>query len=322
MRVRIARRSARNAALMERLSFRAVHINRWTDELVELAQHVAPAGAGRNAAKRPAGVPEDGLFESRADFVERVREIKVQAGRLEHARSLIENGNLRLVISIAKRFRGRGLSFIDLIQEGNLGLLRATEKFDHRKGYKFSTYATWWIRQSIRRGLEEKARLVRLPCCGSELLSKAAKKRRELAQKNGVEPEVDAIAKALRVPKDRITCALKTKSPLTSLSQSFNGDDDDTLGDILEARETIDPSEKVDPAERARLLSKVLGSLHEREREVIEARFGLWGKPKRTLNDLAADYNLSRERVRQIELEALRKLRHCSRSGLLEGLLS
>ncbi|WP_092337993.1 RNA polymerase sigma factor RpoD [Butyrivibrio sp. M55] len=284
------------------------------DQEINLAKEME---AGLEAEKELAENKENGTKLSKA----KLDEIEMAIYKGNEAKKRLAEANLRLVVSIAKRYVGRGMLFLDLIQEGNLGLIKAVEKFDFRKGFKFSTYATWWIRQAITRAIADQARTIRIPVHMVETINKLIRVSRQLLQELGREPIPEEVAKEMNMPVERVREILKISQEPVSLETPIGEEEDSHLGDFIQDDNVPVPADAAAFTLLKEQLVEVLGTLTEREQKVLRLRFGLDDGRARTLEEVGKEFNVTRERIRQIEAKALRKLRHPSRSRKLKDYL-
>lgn len=291
------------------------------DEEIELAQNMEDGAVATEKINVLKSRLDGASEEEKAEIKEEIKKLQRDVDKGADAKKRLAEANLRLVVSIAKRYVGRGMLFLDLIQEGNLGLIKAVEKFDYKKGYKFSTYATWWIRQAITRAIADQARTIRIPVHMVETINKLIRVSRQLLQELGREPSPEEIAKEMNMPVERVREILKISQEPVSLETPIGEEEDSHLGDFIKDDNVPVPADAAAFTLLKEQLEEVLGTLTEREQKVLTLRFGLEDGRARTLEEVGKEFNVTRERIRQIEAKALRKLRHPSRSRKLKDYL-
>jgi len=325
----------RTMAILQRIYPRFYLKQRVTEEFVHLADeaHHTSLYLQTELAKNPRSKKrrlqlqnkvrelETSLWFSLSDYAEEYRTLKSWLRQAFKAKTEMVEANLRLVISIAKKYTNRGLSFLDLIQEGNMGLMKAVEKFEYRRGYKFSTYATWWIRQAITRSIADQARTIRIPVHMIETINKLLRVQKQLVQEYGREPSPEEVAEEVLLPVDRVRAVLKMAQQPISLQSPVGESEETNFGDFIEDRGAENPSDMTAIVLLKEKIKDVLETLTDRERQVLEQRFGLVDGYSRTLEEVGRQFQVTRERIRQIEAKALRKMRHPTRIRQLEGFL-
>jgi RNA polymerase primary sigma factor len=285
------------------------------DEIEAMSRVVAAAQKQIKKVEEEAKLTEAVLRET-------VHEIQHGERMAEKAKGELIKANLRLVVSIGKKYTNRGLQFLDIIQEGNIGLMKAVDKFDYKRGFKFSTYATWWIRQAITRSIADQARTIRIPVHMIETLNKLIRTSRYLLQKLGREPTPDEIAERMELPLDKVRKAMKIAKEPISMETPIGEEEDSHLGDFIEDKSAVSPADAVISIDLAEQTRKVLSTLTPREEKVLRMRFGIGEKSDHTLEEVGQDFEVTRERIRQIEAKALRKLQHPSRSKRLKPFIA
>jgi RNA polymerase primary sigma factor len=330
----LSRRRRRAVRLIEELGLRTQKFEQlipalesFSERLVELRNKIRDAKRDRKTAEeRDAWTAEYRSIlvatqETPASLANRVQYLKTIYSEYQQAKRELSEGNLRLVVSIAKKYRNRGLSFLDLIQEGNAGLMRAVDKFEYRRGFKFCTYATWWIRQAITRAVADQSRTIRIPVHMVETINRVLRTSRQLQQTLGREATTEEIAAAMEMTPERVREIFKLSQEPVSLEMPIGEEDDSNLGDFIEDQNALAPADEAARKMLKEQLDDVLDSLSEREKEVLSMRFGLEDGRARTLEEVGKHFGVTRERIRQIEAKALRKLRHPSRARLLRDYL-
>jgi RNA polymerase primary sigma factor len=338
---RVQSRASKGSVLIAELDFKKTIVNQLRHELANLYRKMATIenekekiDLARKRGKRKLRASEkirlaelgsclqeyeNQALEPIADVKVRIEAIEKLYGEYENAKRKLSAGNLRLVVSIAKRYRNRGLTFLDLIQEGNTGLMKAVEKYEYRRGFKFSTYATWWIRQAITRSVADQARTIRIPVHMIETMSKVRNATKQLSQKSGREPTIKEISQEVEITEEETRKVIKISKHPISLDRPIGDSDDGLFGDLIEDKNAVSPASAAIHEMLKEKLEQVLNTLSYREREIIKLRFGLGDVYTYTLEDVGKIFKVTRERVRQIEAKAIRKLQHPLRSCMLEG---
>ena len=291
------------------------------EEEIELAKNMEAGAVAKEKIAILKSREENATEEELAEIKEEIKNLQKDLDAGDEAKKRLAEANLRLVVSIAKRYVGRGMLFLDLIQEGNLGLIKAVEKFDYRKGYKFSTYATWWIRQAITRAIADQARTIRIPVHMVETISKVKKVSSQLLHETGHDPSAEEIAEKLNMPAERVREIMRIAQDPVSLETPIGEEEDSHLGDFIPDDDAPAPADAASLMLLKEQLNDVLSTLTDREAKVLKLRFGLEDGRSRTLEEVGKEFDVTRERIRQIEAKALRKLRHPSRSKKVKDFL-